>query len=216
MLRFSTSPRSIWIPSTWVFIALIASFTSFPPATFAQTTLGAAPPPALATKFQWTSLTSTQKTALAPLQATWESLSERHQRKWIALSQNFLTLTTEDRQRLHERMAQWAALKPKERQQARLNFATTKKIPAAERASNWEAYQALSPEEKEALAQKAAPKPTSAALATKPPLPEKLTPIRLTRNSSQAEREKAAAQQPSVNQKTLLPQPGIPKPQDAK
>jgi hypothetical protein len=101
-------------------------------------------------------------------------------------------------------MGEWAALKPKERQQARLNFAETKKTPAAERAANWEAYQALSPEEKEALAKKANAKPAGAAIAAKAPSPQKLTPVPLTRNSPDTQREKLAAQQP-VDRNTLLP-----------
>nr|WP_315471903.1 DUF3106 domain-containing protein [uncultured Rhodoferax sp.] len=159
----------------------------------------------------WASLTSAQKTALAPLQTSWETLSDGHQRKWIALSQNFSNMSASDKEKLHSRMGEWAALKPKERQQARLNFAETKKTPPAERAANWEAYQALSLEEKEALAQKAAAKPTGAAIATKAPPPQKLTPVPLTRNSPETQREKLAAQQP-VDRNTLLPLPPAAKP----
>lgn len=152
----------------------------------------------------WKSLTPAQKEALAPLQATWETMAEGQQRKWIALSQNYSTMAAADREKLHSRMVEWAALKPKERQQARLNFAETKKVPASERASNWEAYQALSPEEKEALAKKATVKPAGAAIAAKAPAPEKLTPVPLTRNSPDSQRDKLAAQQP-VDKNTLLP-----------
>lgn len=131
-------------------------------------------------------------------------MAEGQQRKWIALSQNYSTMAAADREKLHSRMVEWAALKPKERQQARLNFAETKKVPASERASNWEAYQALSPEEKEALAKKAAVKPAGAAIAAKAPAPEKLTPVPLTRNSPDSQRDKLTAQQP-VDKNTLLP-----------
>ncbi len=159
---------------------------------------------AAAPAITWASLTSAQKTALAPLQTSWETLTDGHQRKWIALSQNFGNMSAGDKEKLHSRMGEWAALKPKERQQARLNFAETKKTPAAERAANWEAYQALSPEEKEALAKKAAAKPAGAAIAAKAPSPQKLTPVPLTRNSPDTQREKLAAQQP-VDRNTLLP-----------
>lgn len=152
----------------------------------------------------WASLAPTQKVALEPLQATWATLSSGHQRKWIALSQNFANMSTPDKQTLHSRMEEWAALKPKERQQARLNFAETKKTPPAQRTANWEAYQALSTEEKEALAKRANTKPAGAAIATKAPPPEKLTPVPLTRNSPGMQRDKLAAQQP-VDPNTLLP-----------
>jgi hypothetical protein len=157
-----------------------------------------------ATAITWANLTAAQKTALAPLQTSWQTLTEGHQRKWIALSQNFSNMSETDKEKLHSRMGEWAALKPKERQQARLNFAETKKTPPAERAANWEAYQALSSEEKEALAKKAATKPAGAAIAAKAPAPQKLTPVPLTRNSPETQREKLAAQQP-VDRNTLLP-----------
>ncbi|MDT7515902.1 DUF3106 domain-containing protein [Rhodoferax mekongensis] len=166
----------------------------------------ALPPQAPATTpaVTWSSLNAAQKTALAPLQTSWETLAAGHQRKWIALSQNFANMSAEDKERLHSRMGEWAALKPKERQQARLNFAETKKTPPAELAANWEAYQALSAEEKEALAKKAAAKPAGAAIATKAPSPQKITPVPLTRNSPESKREKLVAQQP-LDQNTLLP-----------
>jgi len=159
---------------------------------------------AAAPTIPWKTLTAAQKEALMPLQNAWEGMAEGQQRKWIALSQNFSTMSATDREKLHGRMAEWAALKPKERQQARLNFAETKKVPASERASNWETYQALSSEEKEALAKKAATKPAGAAIAAKAPAPEKLTPVPLTRNSPDSQRDKLAAQQP-VDKNTLLP-----------
>ena len=152
----------------------------------------------------WKTLTAAQKEALMPLQSAWQDMAEGQQRKWIALSQNFSSMSATDREKLHGRMVEWAALKPKERQQARLNFAETKKVPASERASNWETYQALSPEEKEALVKKAAAKPAGAAIAAKAPAPEKLTPVPLTRNSPDSQRDKLAAQQP-VDKNTLLP-----------
>lgn len=157
----------------------------------------------------WASLTPPQQTALAPLQSTWTTLTDANRRKWIALSHNFANMSAGDRDKLHARMAEWAALKPNERQQARLNFAETKKTPPAQREAGWEAYQALSPEEKAALAGKAPVKPAGAAIAAKAPPPQKLTPVPLTRNSPEAQREKLTAQQP-VNRNTLLPAPPPP------
>lgn len=190
----------------WPAVCIICSGLGFAAGSQAQTAPPVAAPAVLAPAvvIPWKSLTPAQKEALTPLQATWETMAEGQQRKWIALSQNYSTMAAADREKLHSRMVEWAALKPKERQQARLNFAETKKVPASERASNWEAYQALSPEEKEALAKKAAVKPAGAAIAAKAPAPEKLTPVPLTRNSPDSQRDKLAAQQP-VDKNTLLP-----------
>lgn len=183
--------------------------------TIAQNLVAPIPSPVAASPATtWASLTTAQKTALAPLHSTWESLSDGHQRKWLALSQNFGNMSLIDKEKLHSRMGEWASLKPKERQQARLNFAETKKTPPAERAANWDAYQALSPEEKQALARKANTKPAGAAIATKPPAPQKLTPVPLTRNTPETQREKLVIQQP-VNHNTLLPLPPGAKPKPA-
>ncbi len=120
------------------------------------------------------------------------------------MSQNFANMSFEDKMKLHSRMAEWAALKPNERQQARLNFAETKKTPPDQRAANWEAYQALPPEEKKSLARTVKEKPVGAAIAAKAPSPQKITPVPLTRNSPEVKREKLVAQQP-LDQNTLLP-----------
>lgn len=156
------------------------------------------------TNLNWAALSGGQKAALAPLKDSWDTLADGHRRKWIALSQNFSAMSAADKETLHSRMAEWAALKPKERQQARLNFAETKKTPAADRLTNWEAYQALSREEKDALARKGAAKPSGAAIAAKAPPPQKLTPVPVTRNSPETHKERLAAQQP-VDRNTLLP-----------
>lgn len=182
---------------------LVSLFIGISAPVLAQTAVPLPATPA-STNLNWTSLTVGQQTALTPLKASWDTLADGHKRKWIALSQNFATMSSADRETLHSRMVDWAALKPKERQQARLNFAETKKTPPTERLANWEAYQALSQDEKDALARKGAAKPAGAAVAAKAPPPQKLTPVPVTRNSPDTQRERLAAQQP-VDKNTLLP-----------
>ena len=92
---------------------------------------------------------------------------------------------------MHSRMAEWTSLSKQQRDQARLNFAESNKLApkekaakTASKAADWEAYQALSPEEKQKLAAKSAPKPAGAAvLAVKPLPPEKLATVPSTRLS---------------------------------
>ncbi|WP_296508559.1 DUF3106 domain-containing protein [Rhodoferax sp.] len=182
---------------------LVSLFIGISAPVLAQTAVPLPAAPA-STNLNWTSLTAGQQTALTPLKASWDTLADGHKRKWIALSQNFATMSSADRETLHSRMVDWAALKPKERQQARLNFAETKKTPPTERLANWEAYQALSQDERDALARKGAAKPAGAAVAAKAPSPQKLTPVPVTRNSPDTQRERLAAQQP-VDKNTLLP-----------
>lgn len=153
---------------------------------------------------EWRDLTFAQHEALTPLQAAWPNLSAGQKRKWIALVQNYHQLAEPERVKLHNRMEQWAALKPHEREKARLNFAATKKLTSAEKAADWEAYQALSPEDKKRLAKKSKPLANTTALAAKPASPSVITPVPVTRRSTPAQREKVAVQQ-AIDPYTLLP-----------
>lgn len=157
----------------------------------------------------WSALNTAQKQALAPLQGAWVTLSEGQRRKWIAIAQNYNSLATADQEKLHGRMVEWAALTPKDRELARLNFAQTKSVTKPERAANWEAYQALSPEEKKKLAASAVTPPAGAALATKPVSPDKLTQVPVTRRTPEAQKAVAMPKTP-VNTNTLLPQKSQP------
>ncbi|MEY4317595.1 MAG: hypothetical protein RI902_1403 [Pseudomonadota bacterium] len=133
-----------------------------------------APQKVINTKPEWQDLTAAQKQALAPLTKLWPSMTEAHKRKWLALSQNFAQLPEADKNTLQSRMREWAALSSQQRAQARLNFADAKQLPQDERRSKWEAYQALSPEEKQKLAAQKPVAKVGAALAPKPVSAEKL------------------------------------------
>jgi hypothetical protein len=123
----------------------------------------------------WDKLTPAQKIALQPLNASWTSLSEGHKRKWIAVSANFAQFSAKDKQILHSRMTEWAALSAKQREQARINFAQTKTLTPSDKQAKCETYQALPPETKQALANiNAASKPMGAATAAKPVSKDKL------------------------------------------
>jgi hypothetical protein len=128
----------------------------------------------------WSELSPAEQQSLAPLAGTWRSLTEAHKRKWIALSENYPTMPPGEQARLHSRMAEWAALSPQQRTQARLNFAATQQVAPVEKKAKWEAYQALPPEEKRKLAAGAAaakPPPPPTAGAVNPSPEEKLTKI---------------------------------------
>ncbi|MDZ7920642.1 DUF3106 domain-containing protein [Rhodoferax sp.] len=188
----------------WVVICLMAVAVPLP--ALAQAT-PAAPPKPLSTPLMalgWKDLSAVQRQSLKPLEGTWDTLNDGHKRKWIALAQNYPQLAPAEQAKMHGRMAEWAALKPRAREMARLNFAETKKVTPAERAANWEAYQALSPEEKKRLAKKTPAKPAGAAVSTKPLPPSKLTPVPVTRLSPEADRAKFTAQQ-AIDPNTLLP-----------
>lgn len=134
-----------------------------------------------ASKSAWSRLTSLQQQALKPLAASWQTISEPQRLKWLAISKNYPSLAPAEQITMHGRMNEWVALSPVQRAEARLNFAKTnelaKELTPDEKLSKWQAYQALSPTEKESLASKAGPKPIGAALAVRPVAPQKLVGV---------------------------------------
>ena len=105
----------------------------------------------------WEQLTPAQRQALAPLQRDWPSIDANRQQKWIEVATRFPQMSPDERRRLQDRMAEWARLTPEERTRARLQFQETRQLPAEEKRARWEAYQALSEEERRALAERTAP-----------------------------------------------------------
>ncbi|MBL8343616.1 MAG: DUF3106 domain-containing protein [Rubrivivax sp.] len=103
----------------------------------------------------WSSLTPAQQAALAPLKPTWDSNDAPRKKKWVEVAERFPTMPAEERLRVQERMAAWAAMSPTERARARVQFQETRRIGAEERQARWQAYQSLSEEERKRLAQTA-------------------------------------------------------------
>jgi hypothetical protein len=135
--------------------------------------------------FDWKFLSPVQQSSLKPLSSTWSKLSEPQKRKWISLSSNYPRMTADEQLKLHTRMTQWAALSPREREQARLNFSEVQKtMPAQQKNEKWQAYQSLSIEEKKKLAKSAPYKPPRTALAAQLATPEKLHQLALPKKSS--------------------------------
>jgi hypothetical protein len=155
---------------------------------------------------RWVDLSLNQQEALMPLYASWSSLSTRHKRKWIAVAENYFTLSSAEQSKLHSRMAEWATLSPAERDLARFNFVATKKIGSTDRASTWEAYKALSPEERQRLAAVGPVKPAGKATAIKPAQAGKLTEVPVTRHTPASVRELVFSKH-AIDRNTLLPLP---------
>lgn len=198
-----TIAKCAWVPGLLVAALVFGVTAQTLPGSTPQNT--PAPSTSLAAGTTWQSLSPKQKVYLAPLEHSWSSLSEGQRRKWLAISESYPHLGQAEQEKLHNRMVEWAALSPKDREAARLNFAQSKTLPKSDRAANWEAYKALSPEEREKLAQGAKVKPVGAAVAVKPVAPEKLTVVPVTRHTPEQERAAAVLQRP-INRNTLLPQ----------
>ncbi len=100
----------------------------------------------------WSELEPSEQVALRPLQNDWASIDELGKRKWRRIAERYPEMNAADQERLQERMTQWAKLTPQERGKVRSQYLEAKKVPASSRQADWKAYQALSPDERKALA----------------------------------------------------------------
>lgn len=153
----------------------------------------------------WQSLSKRQKQALTPLAEEWHELTTQQRQKWLALSKNFFQLTDEEQLTLHSRMREWAALSPRQRSQARFHFNTMQSLSAQDKRAQWEAYQALSEQEKNKLSSGPKPPAKSVARSFAPPSTRLVSPPLLPVNTTRAV-QRVAPSKP-IHPKTLLPQP---------
>ena len=121
--------------------------------------------PASGKSAPWSTLSAAQKTVLGPLEKDWSSIDATRQRKWLELAGRFPSLPAAEQARIKARMAEWSRLSPAQRGQARQQFQEARDLPTEQRQAKWREYQALSPDQRQALAQQA--KPAARAQASK-------------------------------------------------
>lgn len=119
------------------------------------------------------------------------------------MSNNFDNLSPREQATLHNRMADWASLSPQQRAQARLSFNETKTLAADQKKSQWEAYQALSQDDRKKLAAQQTTKIQGAATASQPVSPQKVIP--LLGKSPPTESVSKTTPVIVIDKKTLLP-----------
>ena len=158
----------------------------------------------------WQQLTGLQKQALAPLAKQWGSLSPQQQSKWLAISQNFSQLPAPEQATMHSRMADWVALSPQQRSNARYNYNVVQALPKEDKKAKWEAYQALSVEDKRQLSVSTPPPAKSAAPLAKPVnTPRLVAPSqRPIDNARDMTRPGPSTQ--TIDRRTLLPKAAVP------
>lgn len=98
---------------------------------------------------QWSALSPTRRSALAPLRSEWSGLDDAQRLKWIEVADRFPTMSPESRERMQARMSDWARLSPEERGAARLRYREAQRIDPQERRARWQEYQSLSPEDRQ-------------------------------------------------------------------
>lgn len=111
---------------------------------------------------RWAELNPAQRSALAPLEREWPAIDAERKQKWVQIAGRFPTMAPAEQARVQARMGEWARMTPSERGKARLAYQEAKQVPAPDRQSRWDAYQALPPDQKRQLAARAVPPvPTS-------------------------------------------------------
>ncbi|MES2887434.1 MAG: DUF3106 domain-containing protein [Pseudomonadota bacterium] len=105
----------------------------------------------------WTALNASHRTALAPLQDQWTSLSATTKDKWIRVARRMAAMQPTERERIQGRMADWARLTPVQRGQARLYFQEARNVAPEVRSEQWKRYNELSDDEKRQLTARAVP-----------------------------------------------------------
>lgn len=100
----------------------------------------------------WVALSPQQRRDLQPLQKEWQSLSADRQQKWLEVAARMPLMSDDERGRVRERMFEWARMSPSQRGQARLQFQEVRQWPSEDRQARWEAYLALTDDERTALA----------------------------------------------------------------
>ena len=163
-----------------------------------------APPAPAPIPAAFRTLTPQQQKALAPLAKDWGGMGETQRRKWLEMVRNFHTMPPTEQERMHGRMVEWTALSYEQRTQARMNFAEASKLDAGQKKAQWEAYQALSPEERSRLTEGHAPVPTGVARAVRPVPPQRLAT--LPPAVTPRPRPTIGVSASQFDQKTLLPQ----------
>jgi hypothetical protein len=146
--RRLTWPRTVWLVCvTWACSGVSLGQT---PADSPRTQLAGST--SSQGQVPWASLTPQQRRELQQLQKEWPSLSADRQQKWLEVAARMPLMSNEERGRVRERMFEWAQMSPAQRGQARLQFQEARQWPADDRQARWEAYLALTDDERTALA----------------------------------------------------------------
>lgn len=137
------------------------------PPVWSQSPAPAATPVLPSTK-AWSQLSAQQRAVLAPLSEDWAELPAASQHKWLQVAARFHELDAAEQGRVRHRMAEWAHMSPQERLKARIGWHEAQRVAPEQRQSKWERYQALPPDERAALQERAAQRLSK---ATAPNLP---------------------------------------------
>jgi hypothetical protein len=124
----------------------------------------------------WSLLSTQQKIILAPLAKDWDSMENIRRKKWLGIAERYPKLSKEEQTRVQQRMQEWAALTPAQRNKARDSYKEFNQLTPEKKQAfkqKWEAYSNLSEEEKKQvkLTGKLPAHPQDAPLSTQETIP---------------------------------------------
>ncbi|HUG22259.1 DUF3106 domain-containing protein [Piscinibacter sp.] len=108
---------------------------------------------------RWSELTGAQRSSLKPLERQWSTIDADAKEEWLDIAGRMPRMPAAERDRVQARMTDWARLSPQQRGQARMAFQEAKEVPRQDRREQWEAYQALTPEQRRQLQSRGVPSP---------------------------------------------------------
>ncbi|MEO8525861.1 MAG: DUF3106 domain-containing protein [Caldimonas sp.] len=113
-------------------------------------------PPRSEAGVRWQALTPVQRQALGPLEREWPSIDAGRKQKWLTIADRYPGMPAPERNRITERMTEWARLTPAERGEVRLRYQEARQVPAPARSERWQEYQKLPDDAKRKFAARAA------------------------------------------------------------
>ncbi len=134
--------RRVWRLARSVAFVLVAAFAA-----------GAAQAKDQTPDLTWVALDASQREILAPLADEWARLDPDSRKRWLGVALRYPKMTPIGQQRVNTRIGKWAALTPQQRAEARARYKRMlqeRKMKRLQR--DWQRYQALSVEERQALA----------------------------------------------------------------
>jgi hypothetical protein len=117
---------------------------------------------------RWRALSAAQREILAPLASEWNRLDAASRTRWLGVAQRYPKMTPIGQKRVQTRMKKWAALTPQQREEARAKYKRMKrKNDSKDLRREWQRYQALPAQEREALAAEERKRKTPAGKGSK-------------------------------------------------
>ena len=147
----------------------------------------------------WSTLSATQRSALAPLRKHWAAMDATAQARWIHVADRLQGMPASAVARAQARMEAWQHLPQERRERARQRFELAARLSAQERARRWQQYEASLD------ARSAAGNPSIVQAASAP-----LTPTEVVLRPATAPAGQARPAREAIKPPPGAPSPGLP------